>query len=99
MTVANVEGHSVVLTLVAGEAGDQVAAFTSICPHALGNLAHGTIYKGEVDCPDHGYRFDVRTGACVYPEDGPGLALYPVLVEADGTVLVKIERPRWMRGA
>ncbi|MCS7061683.1 MAG: Rieske (2Fe-2S) protein [Anaerolineae bacterium] len=77
-------------------AGIEVVAFTALCPHALGDLSYGALDNGEVDCPDHGYRFDVRSGACVFPKLGPSLRTYPVRVLADGTVLVKVERPKWM---
>lgn len=77
-------------------AGVEVVAFTSLCPHALGDLSYGSLYNGEVDCPDHGYRFDARTGACVFPKAGPRLRTFPVRVLSDGTVMVRVERPAWM---
>ncbi len=77
-------------------AGVEVVAFTSICPHALGDLSYGSLSNGEVDCPDHGYRFNARTGACIFPKQGPRLQTYPVRVLSDGTVMVKVERPAWM---
>ena len=33
-----------------------------VCPHSLGPLGDAPIVDGEVTCPWHGYRFDVRTG-------------------------------------
>ena len=99
MKRVDVDGQSILLTVLASEdnlAGVEVAAFTSVCPHALGDLSYGTIYKGEVDCPDHGYRYDARTGACIFPRLGPRLDVYPVHVQQDGTLLVKVERPAWM---
>ena len=76
--------------------GVEVVAFTAVCPHALGDLSYGSLYNGEVDCPDHGYRFNARTGVCVFPNPGPRLQTYPVRVLGDGTVMVKVERPAWM---
>jgi 3-phenylpropionate/trans-cinnamate dioxygenase ferredoxin component len=34
------------------------------CPHAGAALSAGTVEGGAVVCPAHGYRFDLRTGAC-----------------------------------
>lgn len=34
------------------------------CPHEGGQLCNGWIEGGEVVCPLHGYKFDLRTGAC-----------------------------------
>lgn len=36
----------------------------NICPHEGGQLCNGWIESGEVVCPLHGYRFDLKTGAC-----------------------------------
>lgn len=33
-----------------------------VCPHQLGPLDNAVVKEGEVECPWHGYRFDVRTG-------------------------------------
>jgi nitrite reductase/ring-hydroxylating ferredoxin subunit len=94
----NVKGQSVVLAL-AEKADDQiqcdVVAFSSICPHALGDLSQGWLAGDEIDCPMHYYRFDARTGECRYPKGGPGLRVYPVTVE-DGVILLKVEPPKWM---
>ena len=39
-------------------------ATQSWCPHAGTPLAAGTVDGGAIVCPAHGYRFDLRTGAC-----------------------------------
>jgi ferredoxin-nitrite reductase len=53
--------------------GDEMAVFKSngklygvqnICPHEGGQLCNGWIDRGEVVCPLHGYKFDLKTGAC-----------------------------------
>lgn len=92
------KGQSVVLALVAkgeGQAGFDIVAFSSICPHALGDLSQGWLTRDEVDCPIHYYRFNVRTGECAYPRGGPRLRMYPVTLQGN-TVLLKIEPPKWM---
>ena len=37
--------------------------YPAACPHQLGPLT-GELVDGQVECPWHGYRFDVRSGAC-----------------------------------
>jgi len=53
--------------------GEEMAVFKSngqlygiqnICPHEGGQLCDGWIDGGEVVCPLHGYKFDLKTGAC-----------------------------------
>jgi len=39
-------------------------ALQNACPHEGAALADGTIEGSEVVCPGHGYRFNLRTGAC-----------------------------------
>jgi nitrite reductase/ring-hydroxylating ferredoxin subunit len=52
-----------------------------VCPHSLGPLADVPIVDGEVTCPWHGYRFDVRTGRSC---DGNRLRLHAgVRLEVD----------------
>ena len=40
-------------------------AHATTCPHMLGPLQDATLEDGQVQCPWHGFRFDVRTGQCV----------------------------------
>ncbi len=41
--------------------GDLIAHAT-VCPHMLGPLVDAEVCDGVVECPWHGYRYDVRTG-------------------------------------
>src|SRR3989454_507698 len=64
------EGTSKALTMNGTEVavfrcGNQLYALQNRCPHAGGSLADGTVEGDEVICPLHGYRFNIRTGACV----------------------------------
>ena len=38
-------------------------AVDNLCTHDNGPLGEGTLYNGTVECPRHGARFDVQTGA------------------------------------
>jgi ferredoxin-nitrite reductase len=42
----------------------QLYGIQNICPHEGGQLCNGWIDGGEVVCPLHGYKFDLKTGAC-----------------------------------
>ena len=51
-----------------------LVAHSTFCPHWSGPLGDAPVIAGEVRCPWHGYRFDVRSGAC---HAHPGLRLAP----------------------
>lgn len=59
--VIEVGGREYVIAQVRGE----VLVYPAVCPHKLGPLAAAELRQGLVECPWHGYRFDVRTGECV----------------------------------
>src|SRR5437870_1379543 len=42
----------------------QLYGIQNICPHEGGQLCNGWIENGEVVCPLHRYKFDLKTGAC-----------------------------------
>ena len=67
--------------------GDAWFAFNQKCPHASGNLADGYIDAiGNVVCPVHRYRFNLRNGR---NGDGYFLKVYPLEERTDG-IYVKI---------
>ncbi|HZP31148.1 MAG TPA: thiamine pyrophosphate-binding protein [Acidimicrobiia bacterium] len=81
-----VAGHkSLVLTRV----GDRYGALDNRCPHQGGPLGEGSIEKGWLRCPWHGYDYDPLTGT---PPPGftDAPARYPVEVRDDG-VYVELE--------
>ena len=59
-----------------------IHAIEDVCTHDGGQLVEGTVVNGcEVQCPRHGARFDIRTGAAVrFPAFEP-TQTYPVRVE------------------
>jgi apoptosis-inducing factor 3 len=63
----------IVVTLYEGK----LYAFNAGCPHASANLVEGDLRPAMVICPLHAYRFDLRTGICLKPRDGPRLRVYP----------------------
>jgi nitrite reductase/ring-hydroxylating ferredoxin subunit len=65
---------------------DGLFGLDDTCPHASGPLSQGVLRDGCVVCPWHGWRFDLRTGACaVVP--GVRTRSYDVRIE-DGRLLV-----------
>jgi nitrite reductase/ring-hydroxylating ferredoxin subunit len=44
--------------------GGQLYGMQNICPHEGGQLFNGWIEGNEVVCPVHGYKFNLKTGAC-----------------------------------
>lgn len=43
--------------------GGQIYALANLCTHDDGPLGEGQLVGDEIECPRHGARFDVRTGA------------------------------------
>ncbi len=74
----------VLITVVDGE----VVAVPGVCPHEDVPLAKGTLDRGELICPGHGYTFDLRDGTCTHD---PTLVLrrYPVTI-VDGQIYVDL---------
>lgn len=44
-------------------------AVDAVCPHGAADLSEGALIRHKLCCPDHGYCFDIRTGAILWPED------------------------------
>jgi 3-phenylpropionate/trans-cinnamate dioxygenase ferredoxin subunit len=49
-------------TLAVFRVGGQYFALDDVCSHEYSRLSEGEILDGEVYCPKHGSRFDLRTG-------------------------------------
>ena len=58
-----VEGGAAGILIV--RRSDGVSAFEDSCPHAQWRLSDGQIAGGVLECPGHGWEFDVATGRCV----------------------------------
>jgi len=66
-------------------------AIEDVCSHDGGELAGGDVHGFEVECPRHGARFDVRTGAVLCPPAYEPIASFPVH-EVDGQIWTRDDR-------
>ena len=78
-------GHDIAVFNVGGE----ILAIANECPHAAGSLGDGTLEGEIVTCPQHGWEFDVRSGACM-TVPGESVARYPVRTDGD-RILVEVD--------
>jgi 3-phenylpropionate/trans-cinnamate dioxygenase ferredoxin subunit len=89
------EGQAIVVTLgeaevALGNVGGQIYAVANLCTHDGGPLGEGELSDHEIECPRHGARFDVRSGAVrALPAVIP-TPIYDVKVEGDD-ILVDVE--------
>jgi nitrite reductase/ring-hydroxylating ferredoxin subunit len=58
-----VGGRSVLIAHLAGA----FYALDGVCPHKGFELDHARLVDGSVECPWHGYQYDVRTGENCFP--------------------------------
>jgi 3-phenylpropionate/trans-cinnamate dioxygenase ferredoxin subunit len=58
-------------------------ALEDVCPHDSGPLAEGAVDGHVIECPRHGARFDVRTGAVVSLPAMAPVPAYAVRVRGD----------------
>jgi naphthalene 1,2-dioxygenase system ferredoxin subunit len=68
----------------------EVFATDNICTHAYARLSDGWLDRGEIECPLHAGRFDVRTGKATAPPCTEDLKTLPVRVVGD-EIQVKLE--------
>ena len=67
-------------TLALFNVGGAFHAIDNECPHRNGPLSEGELQGMEVECPWHGARFNVGTGAHLCPPASQGVKSYPVQV-------------------
>jgi 3-phenylpropionate/trans-cinnamate dioxygenase ferredoxin subunit len=69
----------------------QIYAIEDVCTHDGGPLVEGAVVNGcQVECPRHGARFDIRTGAAVRFPAFEATTSYVVRIDGDD---VWLERP------
>ncbi len=55
--------------------GGVPAVLEGYCPHAGHPFGNSQVIGADLRCDMHGYRFDLRSGACTYSTEGPCRAL------------------------
>ncbi len=81
-----IEGERIALFNIDGK----FYALKDMCTHDGGVLTGGTLQGYTVECPRHGARFDVRTGAVVRLPAYVGVKTYPVSIE-DNAIFVIVD--------
>jgi 3-phenylpropionate/trans-cinnamate dioxygenase ferredoxin component len=56
-------------------------ATQDLCTHDEGTLADGELIDGEIECPRHGGRFDIQTGAVTALPPMLPIKTFPVRIE------------------
>jgi 3-phenylpropionate/trans-cinnamate dioxygenase ferredoxin subunit len=77
--VFDVDGRAVGVANVAG----QFYAFADVCTHDDGPVAEGELDGCAIECPRHGARFDISTGAALSMPAVTPLPVYDLKIEGD----------------
>lgn len=75
------------LVVIRGSNG--VFAYQDRCPHAFWPLSGGEICQGVLECPGHGWEFDIETGQCL---NAPAYCLNAVDVAIEGETVRLLPR-------
>ncbi len=75
----DVDGRMIALVNLDGD----YHAIDNICTHAYAELCNGMIIGDQIQCPLHGARFSILTGAVTAPPAYEPLNTYPVRVSGD----------------
>lgn len=76
--------------LVCRTGEDEFHAVEDVCTHDDGPLGEGTLAGWAIECPRHGARFDVRTGAVLSLPAPTPLRTFPIRI-VDGWLEVAVE--------
>lgn len=66
-----------------------VYAVDNICTHDGGELGAGDVVNGQIQCPRHGARFDLKTGKATQMPAVVGIGNYQAKIE-NGDILVAL---------
>ncbi len=73
----HLNGKDIILLKVRGK----FYALDNLCTHDGGDLSGGDIINGEIECPRHGARFNIQTGAATRFPAVVGIGTYDVKIE------------------
>ena len=77
--VVRIDGVPIGVANVDGE----YYAFADVCTHDDGPVAEGELDEYLIECPRHGARFDIRTGAVKLLPAVTPIPVYPLRIEGD----------------
>ncbi len=77
--VVQANGHELALCNVGGE----IYCIDDLCTHDNGPLGEGELVNGQIECPRHGARFDVKTGKALCLPAVLPVSTYKVEVKGD----------------
>lgn len=86
LKVFRVKGRRIAVSQVEGA----FYAIDDLCTHDEGPLGTGTLAGDEVECPRHGARFSVRTGAALRMPAVTPVKVHPVRLDGH-KIQVKLE--------
>lgn len=69
--------------------GEQFFCISDVCTHDGGPLSDGELCGYEIECPRHGARFDLRSGAALCMPATQPTRVHECLVEA-GNVYIRL---------
>jgi 3-phenylpropionate/trans-cinnamate dioxygenase ferredoxin subunit len=84
--VFEAEGNDIAIARVNGE----LFAIENVCTHDDGPFGEGALDGCEIECPRHGARFDIRTGAATRMPAAAAVAIFAVKVD-NGEIFVEVE--------
>lgn len=75
------------LTLALFNLGGEYFALHHLCTHEDVSLTEGFVDGGQVECPKHSGRFDIRTGRAMAAPCTTDAKTYPVRVQGDAILV------------
>lgn len=87
--VKGVTAGEIELVLICAADGT-ISALRDRCSHANVRLSKGEVCNGEIVCPAHGARFDIKTGKNLCMPAVTPVKTYPVRIDGE-RVLVSVE--------
>ncbi len=71
------------VSLAAARSAAKVFVVENRCSHDDGPLGEGRLVGAEIECPRHGARFDILTGAALCMPAVAPVSHYPVRIDGD----------------
>jgi nitrite reductase/ring-hydroxylating ferredoxin subunit len=73
-------------TICVANVNGTITAMDNVCLHRGGPLGQGTIEKGKVVCPWHGWAWDPSSGQAAHNPNAK-VAVYPLKIENDDVLI------------